>query len=137
MAFLGLSAAACTAATGDEEEAGVLSGEVITTDGLSPDALSPGVPLSGALSLMTDWGTGYCATLNVTNPGATQATSWTVLIDLRESNVFTLWGAAYSQSGSVLTVTQSNGSAIPPGGSVSVGFCANATGSDYQPVIVQ
>ncbi|WP_437839401.1 expansin EXLX1 family cellulose-binding protein [Sorangium sp. So ce1153] len=127
LSFLGLLVAGCTAAAPGEEAADDLTSSVVTTDGL-------GV---AALTRAADWGSGYCANVNVANQGNTPVTSWTVVIDLRQSAVSSLWNAASSRSGSLLTATSQPGSAaIPVGGATSFGFCANATGSDYQPVMV-
>ncbi|MGK3964557.1 expansin EXLX1 family cellulose-binding protein [Sorangium sp. So ce118] len=119
--------AGCTAAAPGEEAADDLTSSVVTTDGL-------GV---AALTRAADWGSGYCASVNVANQGNTPVTSWTVVIDLKQSAVSSLWNAASSRSGSLLTATSQPGSAaIPVGGATSFGFCANATGGDYQPVMV-
>ncbi|WP_437290578.1 expansin EXLX1 family cellulose-binding protein [Sorangium sp. So ce406] len=122
--------AACTAPVqGDEGDdgAGDLTSAVITSDGLGVAALTRSV----------DWGSGYCAEVNVANEGTAPVTSWTVVIDLRQSSLISLWEAESSRSGSILTVTpQANRPAIPVGGAAKFGFCAGATGSDYQPVMV-
>lgn len=140
-------AAACTAAPAeDDEEASVLYDGVVTTDGLSPDALpttpsngSPATPSNGSptsVTILSDWGSGYCASVSVTNEGTTQVTSWTAVIDLKQSAVNSLWNAESSQSGSILTVRSPAGSAIPAGGSTSFGFCASAASSSDRPVVV-
>ncbi|WP_437562289.1 expansin EXLX1 family cellulose-binding protein [Sorangium sp. So ce542] len=123
----GLFAVACTAEVPGEEAADDLTSAVVTTDGL-------GV---AALTRSSDWGSGYCANVNVVNEGTTPVTSWTVVIDLRQSTLSNLWEAQSSRSGSLLTVTPASGRGqIPVGGAASFGFCATATGSDYQPVMV-
>jgi hypothetical protein len=38
-----------------------------------------------------------------------------------------VWGATLSQSGETVTVTEANGFAIPPGGSVTFGFTVRGT----------
>ncbi|WP_437602563.1 expansin EXLX1 family cellulose-binding protein [Sorangium sp. So ce590] len=128
LSFFGLFAAACTAEVpGEEEVAGDLTSAVVTTDGL-------GV---AALTRSSDWGSGYCVNVNVVNEGITPVTSWTVVIDLKQSSVTSLWGGQSSRSGSILTVTPPSGNApIPVGGLTSFGFCGNATGGDYRPVMV-
>lgn len=128
LSFFGLLAACTAPVQGDDEDtAGDLTGAVITTDGLGVEALTRSV----------DWGSGYCAEVNVTNDQDAPLTSWTVVIDLRQSSLVSLWQARYSQSGSTLTVTPSDGSQpIPKGGTATFGFCAGATGGDYHPVLV-
>jgi cellulase/cellobiase CelA1 len=145
-------AAACTAATAeDEEEASDLHDAVVITDGLSPDALgtpsngattvpsngAPTAPLSGALTMLSDWGSGYCANISISSQGTKPTTSWTVVLDLKQSTLSSLWNAESSENGSILTVRPPLRSATGLAGApTSFGFCANATGKNYRPAVI-
>lgn len=89
----------------------------------------------------TDWGTGYCAHVNVTNPTATATTSWSLVINTGDSSVYDSWNPddAYFGTGNhSATPTQTFQKVIPPGGTnSSLGFCANrAPGTTTLPVVV-
>lgn len=146
-------ATACTAEIADEgeEDVSTVVDGVVTTDGLSPDALgipsngaqtvpSTGaltVPSIGTLTMLAEWQGGYCADVSVTNRTSTPATSWTVVLDLNESTVNSLWNAESSQSGSILTVRpRLDNAKIPAGGSTSFGFCATSAGRTYRPAVL-
>jgi len=91
---------------------------------------------SATVATSSDWGTGYCANVTVSNAGSSPTTSWTVVINLNQATVSSLWSASQTTSGSTLTVTPlSYNAAIAPGSSVSFGYCANASGSNYHPTI--
>ena len=91
---------------------------------------------SATIALSNDWGSGFCANVTVSNAGATATTSWTVVINLNQSAVSNVWSASQTTSGSTMTATPMpyNGT-INSGASVSFGFCANATGSNYRPAV--
>lgn len=91
---------------------------------------------SATIAMSSDWTSGYCANVTVSNSGSTATSSWTVVINMNQSVLGNLWSANQTTSGSTMTVTpQSYNAAINPGSSVSFGFCANATGSSYHPTI--
>ncbi len=91
---------------------------------------------SATIALSNDWGSGYCANVTVSNAGATATTGWTVVINLNQSTLANVWSANQVSSGANLTATpMAYNAAINPGGSVSFGFCANATGGNYRPTV--
>src|SRR5690606_24092296 len=75
-----------------------------------------------SLRMDNDWGTGYCATVEVEG-----STTWSVAIELGDSELNNLWNGDYSQNGSIVSVTGDN---------VSFGFCARVTGPNYEPRLV-
>jgi endoglucanase len=100
-------------------------------------AAAPSVAvLPGQLRISSDWGTGYCATVTVTNPG-TIGVVWAtdVAVDgmIREH-----WSAtASAASGTVRFTGVAWNRELPPGGSTQFGFCANRTavGGDQPPTV--
>jgi len=93
--------------------------------------------LSVAVTLQSDWNTGYCANVALSNVGATGITTWTVGIDLKQSTLNQIWNATSTASGSTLTFKPvAFNAAIAAGASTSYGFCATKTDTNYQPNLV-
>jgi len=94
-------------------------------------------PPPATLSLLSEWATGFCGQVVVTNYAASPTHSWSVQFDVHDSSVYTQWGAEYTNSGSLYTA--SNGSwngNIPSTQSINFGFCANKTGANWRPELV-
>ena len=69
-----------------------------------------------------DWGSGYCAQVNVINNG-NSAEDWTVDFEI-DGTVRNMWGALYSQNGNIVTAEGvSWNNIVQPGQSRNFGFC--------------
>jgi cellulase/cellobiase CelA1 len=111
-------------------------GAALNTGGTGGAGGNPS-PATVDITLPYDWGTGYCATVTIVNNGNAVITDWTVVLDLNEATLASSWDATATTAGTLLTVKPlSWTSEIAVGGSVEFGFCATATGSNYQPVLV-
>ena len=77
----------------------------------------------GSIALTNDWGSGYCATLNVTNNTAI-AVDWTLSIAV-DGTVTDLWNGEWSQSGTMLQVSGAGwNNILQPGQTDSnIGLC--------------
>ncbi len=96
-----------------------------------------GAPAGTALTLTSDWGAGYCASVTITNTGSAPISSWQVVVDLDQSTLTNLWSGAVSQSGSLLTVTPLSWNApIAVGAAISFGFCGTSAEPTYRPTVV-
>jgi cellulase/cellobiase CelA1 len=87
----------------------------------------PPSSLTANVAVTSDWGTGYCAILNVTNAGSSSAT-WTAQLSTTGSTISNLWNAIVTTSApNLVTVTphQWNGTIAPGTTDSSVGFCAD------------
>ena len=84
------------------------------------------------LSVQNEWNGGYCADVTIENISTTNITSWRIELDLHQSQINNLWNA--SHNGTTVTPADFN-STINTNSSISFGFCANATGTDYLPSI--
>lgn len=94
----------------------------ISTDDDDEADASPGA-IQAALKTDADWGSGYCATVEVKNSGAS-AQIWQVSLAI-EGRVTDLWSAVYTQTGQTLTASGASWNrSVPAGGKVSFGFCA-------------
>jgi cellulase/cellobiase CelA1 len=60
----------------------------------------------------------------------------TTTLNTNQSSIYNSWNANYSGGGPQYTVTPIGyNSNISPGGSQTVGFCANKQGSNWQPAV--
>jgi hypothetical protein len=105
--------------------------------GASGQVGDPGTGYSAVLTLDSDWGTGYCATVSVQNDTPSTLWTWTVVLELNASRLTSSWGVRTRSSGSRLTATPlSYNSVLAPGAAVTFGFCGQATGPNYRPVLI-
>lgn len=119
----------------------ILSAFACSAPGLwvSIDDEEAGLTVSGvqaALIVQSDWGSGYCAAVTLSNEGPSPVTSWSVVVELNQSKVTNAWGAALAPNGTRGKFAPAGtGSAIQPGQAVSFGFCSASTGSNHRPIL--
>jgi endoglucanase len=95
------------------------------------------VTCTAALHVDNDWGSGFTATVTVTNTGTTAATAWQVAWTWGgNQQISNSWNATVQQSGQAVTAVSSgyNG-AVAAGSSVSFGFQATYSGSNAAPAL--
>jgi cellulase/cellobiase CelA1 len=93
--------------------------------------------VTATLSLADQWTGGYCANLKVTNTSSATINTWTVTLSTNQATIANFWSANFSGTGSTRTVTPvAYNAVLGAGASTTVGFCANATGSNWQPTVV-
>lgn len=74
----------------------------------------------------SDWTTGFCAVITVSNPGNTALSGWSGTLNVGTAKVTQLWNANWSQAGSVLSLSaMPYNMDIPAKSSTGAGFCAN------------
>ena len=98
----------------------------VPTPAPTPQPTPPptGGDVTASLTINDDWGAGYCAQVNVTNP-TSSSVDWVVSFAI-EGTIRNLWNAIYNQSGSTVTAEGvSWNNTVGPGGTVNFGFCAN------------
>lgn len=88
---------------------------------------TPSPSLSATLPITSNWGTGYCVNLAVTNNGTSATPSWTAIVNTQQSSIYSSWNGVFTGSSGEVTIRPvSWNSVIPPGQTItSVGFCAN------------
>jgi hypothetical protein len=87
-------------------------------------------------SIVSDWGTGFEATLLIENTGTTTLNNWTLQWTFAGNQAVTdLWDGNVAQNGANVTVTSENyNGSVAPGASVQgVGFTANYSGTNAAP----
>ena len=93
-----------------------------TTPGTSATA-SPVNVLTSQVQIQSDWGTGYCADVTVTNAGRSSMT-WQISLQVT-GTISQFWNAHVSQKGSSITASGLDwNSVIDPQSSRDFGFCA-------------
>jgi hypothetical protein len=78
----------------------------------------------------TDWGSGYCARIEMTNGASFATKGWSVLVDLNGSTTSSAWSGNYSPLPDGFQVNHLSWNAViqPGQTSAQVGFCANRSG---------
>jgi cellulose 1,4-beta-cellobiosidase len=93
---------------------------------------------SAAYSVQSDWGSGFTASLNITNNGTAAITGWTVTYTYAGNQTLANgWNGTWSQSGKTVTVTNAsyNGS-LAAGASTTAGANFNYSGTNAAPASV-
>jgi len=91
-------------------------------------------PLNGSLVVTTDWGTGYCVELRITNPNSSPTTDWSASFNTNGTTIYDAWNVNRTASTGSVTMTPNQPWArvIPAGGtSNSLGFCANRPAGNH------
>ena len=99
------------------------------------DAANSSAPLAASYQAGTGWGTGYDGQYTVTNAGTAAVTGWTLAFTLPAgTGVSSLWDGSYTDDGGQVTVKNDSWDAtIQPGGTVTVGFVTESSGTPGQP----
>jgi lysophospholipase L1-like esterase len=100
----------------------IASSTTASKSSISVSSVSNGT-ISSSLTIMNDWGSGYCATLNLVNSSA-QAKPLKIQITI-DGSVTSIWNGTWSQSGNLLTITglSWNSTLQPWEANSSIGFC--------------
>ncbi|GAA2010288.1 hypothetical protein GCM10009839_00190 [Catenulispora yoronensis] len=88
-----------------------------------------------AYAVQSDWGSGFSASVTITNTGSTAINGWTLAFAFPgNQQVGGGWNANWSQSGHTVTATnQGFNGTIAPGASIQVGFTGTYSGSNAKP----
>ncbi|MFE9428799.1 cellulose binding domain-containing protein [Kitasatospora sp. NPDC006697] len=84
---------------------------------------------------VNDWGSGFTASLVLTNTGSTPVNGWTLSFGWAGNQQLTNgWNAAWTQSGGTVTATSlSYNGSLAPGQSTTLGFNASYSGANQAP----
>ncbi len=120
---------------------GILNGdeEDIDCGGSCPACPEDIVDLSVTFDIFTDWGTGYCAFVDVTNNGTIPSTTWSLTFDTNGTWIYTDWNGDFTdQTGEVTVTPWYWNSVIAPEETISsIGFCAfRFAGGSNLPTVV-
>ncbi|WP_437930189.1 glycoside hydrolase family 11 protein [Sorangium sp. So ce291] len=86
--------------------------------------------MEALLTLQSDWGSGYCASVKVTNKNRSPATTgWNVVVALNGSTNSAPWNVNVTPgSGQFTAANVAHNGAVNKGGSVEWGFCGSGSG---------
>ncbi len=96
----------------------------------------PSTYITGSYNVQTDWGSGYCVDLFVTNNQSEPTTAWVATLNLNGTVLTGAWNLDTSASTGEIAITpaQAWNSVIAPGQTLAVGgFCANRAGGSSLP----
>lgn len=99
------------------------------------ESVPPAGDVTASLSLSNDWGSGYCASLALTNGATASTVGWSAILEVPGASVYTSWGGAFSgATGTFMVEPLSWTATIAPGATLAgVGFCANRSVSGAKP----
>jgi cellulase/cellobiase CelA1 len=92
---------------------------------------APSVSCRVDYEMLAQWVFGFTAEVTIVNTGTSAIAGWTLRFDLQPGQtVGGGWSGQWKQDGSAVTVSDAtyNG-AVPPGGSVMIGFVGNQSGN--------
>ncbi|WP_437817477.1 cellulose binding domain-containing protein [Sorangium sp. So ce1078] len=99
-------------------------------EALESDLSSADSTMKADLTLQSQWSTGYCANVTVTNTSSGRTTSWGMTIALNGSTVGNAWGAKTTSSGGqLIAVNEGYNGTLEKDKTTSWGFCASGTGT--------
>ncbi|WP_233561353.1 cellulose binding domain-containing protein [Sorangium cellulosum] len=85
--------------------------------------------MEALLTLPSDWGSGYCASVTITNRSSTVTTGWSMVVGLNGSTLDHAWVANLTRSDGQLTAANMDWNArLDPGRSTTWGFCGSGSG---------
>ncbi|MBW4580814.1 MAG: cellulase family glycosylhydrolase [Tildeniella nuda ZEHNDER 1965/U140] len=83
--------------------------------------------------VQSDWQTGFCTAIRVTNRGSASSRNWRLKFQMNQATIRNSWNGTFARQGSRYTVDPPEwGRVIEPNQSVDLGFCAAKRGADYR-----
>ena len=127
--YAATSAGAFTVLVTATDDEGLTATDAVQFSVEADEEEEPNGEVTGTFTVNSDWGTGYCAEIVLTNNGTTAVNGWTLTFTTAD-NITSLWNGDYTADGNEITVTDGgwNGT-IPPGGTATFGYCADYAGS--------
>jgi hypothetical protein len=92
--------------------------------------------LTAVLNVHSNWSTGFCGSLTLTNTGSTPTVDWSAFVNFTDSTFTNTSGATFTPVGNGLqriTPTLPWGNIIWPSSNAVISFCATKTGPGYAP----
>lgn len=90
--------------------------------------------LRAEATIQSDWQTGFCVDIRVTNLGNTPSRRWQLSFRMNQAAISQTWNGIFIPQGSQYRVEPPDwAQRILPNQAVNLGFCAQKLGPDYQP----
>jgi endoglucanase len=99
---------------------------------------SPASSLQAKIVTQSEWETGFCVNLEVTNVGNTSIQNWQMKFQMSQAQINNNWNFTFTKQGDKYVVTPVQWAKIiqPNQTQGALGFCANKLGSNYKPTQV-
>lgn len=95
--------------------------------GIAEQLLSQG-QVTAVLNIDSEWGSGYCASIRLTNGGSFAVPVLILVMNTNGSMITSLWNGSYTAAGDRVTLQPTSyGGGLASNSTASVGFCANGT----------
>jgi hypothetical protein len=110
--------------------------DVAETDKVAGEsaAISAG---TATLTYSSDWGTGYCADVTISNALGQATSRWQVVLDLKTTTITGVYNAVTTaKTGRASALPMNYNTSIPAGGSTKFTFCASAPGYSVRPSLL-
>ena len=84
-------------------------------------------------TMQSDWQTGFCTAIRVTNRGKLSSRNWQLKFQMNQATIRNSWNGTFTHQSSRYTVVPPEwGRVLEPNQSIDVGFCAVKQGTDYR-----
>jgi endoglucanase len=107
-----------------------------TLSSTRPPAIAPSSSdqqLQVQATIQSDWQTGFCTAIRVTNLSSISRRNWRLRFQMNQATIRNSWNGTFAHQGSRYTVEPPEwGRVIEPNQSVDLGFCAAKRGADYR-----
>ena len=89
--------------------------------------------LQAEATIQSDWQTGFCTAIRVTNRGSASSPNWRLKFQMNQATISNSWNGTFVRQGANYVVEPPEwGRIIAPKQSVDMGFCAAKQGADYR-----
>ncbi|HEY9656244.1 MAG TPA: cellulase family glycosylhydrolase [Crinalium sp.] len=89
--------------------------------------------LQAEATIQSDWQTGFCTAIRVTNRGSASSRNWRLKFQMNQATISNSWNGTFVRQGANYVVEPPEwGRIIAPKQSVDMGFCAAKQGADYR-----
>lgn len=95
--------------------------------------------LTGDLNITSEWESGFCVDVVITNPTNQDITGWNAIINRTSFTIYNNWSSTYQESSSQYSISPiSWNETVPANSSInSAGFCANKNSGYTFPTILE
>jgi len=105
------------------------SGDCLSQVCTGNQCVAPQTTLIGSLTITSDWGAGYCASVNALNIASTATSSWRAFVNPQQSSIYQVTKGTTSGATGLVTITPQADQLVvaPHTQNIQVSFCANRT----------
>ncbi|HEY9729573.1 MAG TPA: cellulase family glycosylhydrolase [Chroococcales cyanobacterium] len=103
----------------------------------APSPAPGAAQLKAEAAIQSDWQTGFCVNLRVTNQGTASTQNWQLTFTPNQAKITNAWNGNFLPQGTNYQVIPEQwGQVIQPNQTYEAGYCADKLGSNYKPTNV-